>query len=147
MSKDDGHAFPPDWDWEQYEVAFAELTTRMAQMWEEPCPYGRLLNVGHRVVLADYETLKFENWRVEQQQTGRLPPTDLSLEADGDKARRYDDIFENYLAAARIRNRSRRVLDPDTDHGKRFNPPSGKLAPSNGNCDEGFSRNGRGRKR
>lgn len=147
MSKDDDHTFPPAWGWERYELAFAELMTRLAQTQEEATPNGRFRTDGFGLSSSDYEGLKLQNWWDEQVREGRLPPDSLLLSLGGDQGRKLDDIFDGNLAAARMRNRSRRVLDADLNHGRRFNPPTGKLAPSNGNQDEGFGRFNRGRRR
>ncbi len=67
MSKDHDPIFSPAWERDEHELAFREMMDRMAQVSEEPAPYGRLLDIGDRVVLTDYEMLEFEMWKHQQE--------------------------------------------------------------------------------
>lgn len=152
MTDDDGPLFPPQWEWDGYEEAFREASERMAQAFEADAaiddhPLGP--EIGSR--WARYEDTKALNWWDDQVVRRRLPDDpELIRKVDGEAGKDLRSIMDRALAEKRLELRGalKASSAPSDSNANRvdFNPPSGSLAPANGNPSHDAGRGARRRR-
>lgn len=128
----DKQLFPPEWGWDKYEKAFLEAAEREAQVREAQtrmslCPIEN--EIAER--WSAYEGTKLLAWWDEQVLKGRLPDDGaLMSKIAGEAAPTYRAGLE----------RARVQVQSSPPAGAERNPPSGILAPANGNDRPGGRR-------
>ncbi|GAB5470394.1 MAG: hypothetical protein Kilf2KO_34240 [Rhodospirillales bacterium] len=129
----DKRLFPSAWGWDKYEKAFLEAAERDAQV-REALARASLYPIENEIAKrwSAYEGTKLLAWWDEQVLKGPLPDdAALMAKIDGEGALSYQVGLE--------RGRAQAESSPSSAGADR-NPPSGTLAPANGNVSPGWRR-------